>query len=232
MALTVQDVIDGGFSKSISAVAETIAEPAEMVARVGFCLREVFDVIARENPYMIGARAQLDYDAGIGGWQRPVNCLRAIGARADATTIAAPALASGARIVIVPFDDQKLGKGKARLTEFGQAFIPTGQAMDPSGGTLTLLFARNPVVPTATNSPIDALFPEAQADLLNYDMAAFLAEKDERDDDAGKFNAMKSALLALLISWTHGQTYELVQRFPIVTPPLTNTRGGRQADGE
>lgn len=224
MAITVQNVIDGGYSKSAASRPGTIAAPAELISRIRFCLLETFQVIARENPYMIAISAAVPFADG--GWQRPANCIRAIGLRILADTIIAPAVATGTKLTIVPYEDQGFGAGDPCLTELGQMFIPTGQAIDPSGGPLTLVFARTPTLPTTTASVIDSFFPEAFIDLLNYDIAVFLADKDKRTEDSATFTAMKSALLALVIQWTHGQTYELVQRFPITTPPLTKERGG------
>ena len=195
---------------------------------MNYALREVFQVIARENPYMIGTSDDAVAFNGT-GWPRPANALRVIGVRATAGTVAMPAITVGARISVLPYDDASFNSGVAGQTELGQAFVPRGGTKDPSGGTLKIIYAKQPDTVTAVGDTIDPLFPESQVDLLNYDMALYLAEQDKRSEDAQTFSAMKSALLALLIEWTHGQTYELVQRFPIVTPPLTNANGGRQA---
>lgn len=227
MSFTVQDVIDAGFSKSAASRPETLNTPSKLIASVGYCLREVFQVASRENPYIIGTSADVDFDGS--GWPRPADALRVIGVRATATTLANPALAVGAKVMVLPFDDKSFAIAKAALTELGQSFVPRGGQADPSGGALTMVYARVPTMPTALEDTIDAMFPDAQMDLLNYDMAVYLAEQDKRAEDQATFTAMKSALLGLYIGWAQAQTYEIVQRFPIVTPPLTNTAGGRQA---
>ena len=73
---TVQQIIDGGFAKSSAARPESITEPAELVSRVGFCLREVFQIVARENPTVLGVTAKMAWSGT--AWPRPANCLRAI----------------------------------------------------------------------------------------------------------------------------------------------------------
>lgn len=222
MSITVQQVIDGGFAKSSAARPGTIASPAELIGRVGFCLLETFQVLANENPYMIAVAVQVANNGT--GWPRPANTLRVIGPRADAGTVANPGITPGAKIQVVPYDDQGFGAGDPCLTELGQVFVPTGQAIDPSAGTLSLVHCSAPAPVATVNDTIDQRFPDAFVDLLNFDMAEFLAVKDQRAEDEAAFSAMKSALLALLIKWSKNQTYELVQRFPIVTPPLTKAK--------
>ena len=134
----------------------------------------------------------------------------------------------GARIWVVPFDDQAFAAGMPSVTEWGQQFVPTGQTMDPSAGTLTCWFARTPTLPTLTSSVIDSLFPDMFQDFLNCDLAAYMATKDKRTEDEQTFLGLKNAQLALSIGWAEQQTYSVAQRFPLVTPPLTNQGGGAQ----
>lgn len=227
---TVQTIIDNGFAKSAAARVDSLAAPAELVARVGQCLREVFQVLGRENPHVLGASAAVAFN-GI-GWSRPADCLRVITVRASAGTLAAPPLTPGREIAVVPFDDQRVAAGKACLTELGQVYIPTGQVMDPSGGTLDLIYARAPIQPTTTVDLIDPLFPAFFEDFLQFDIALYLAMKDDRAADQQLFASNKSAILQQIIEWARGQTYAIVQRFPLVTPPVTNTNGGRQSPAD
>ena len=224
---TCQTIIDRAYAKSASSRPETMASSTELIARIGQCLREVFQVIGRENLYLIGTRATVAFD-GV-GWPRPSDCLRVIKVVADSGTVAAPTLIPGVEINVVSYDDQQFCAGLASLTELGQVFVSTGQTMDPSAGTLGVIYARLPVMPSAVTDSIDTLFPTAFDDLLQFDLAAYLATKDQRAEDEATFLGFKNALVQQLVEWTRGQTYSLVQRFPIVTPPLTNTDGGRQA---
>lgn len=227
MSFTVQDVIDAGFSKSAASRPETLNVASKLIARVGYCLREIFQVASRENPYIIGTQLTVDFDGT--GWPRPTNALRVIGLRATDTTDATPSIAAGEKIMVLPFDDQDFMPAKPALTELGQSFVSRGGAADPIAGSIKVIYARSPTMPTDLQDVIDAMFPDSQMDLLNYDMAVYLAEQDKRAEDQATFTAMKSALLGLYIGWTQAQTYEIVQRFPLVTPPLTNSGGGRQA---
>ncbi len=229
MALLTQDIIDQGYAKSAAARVESIASPEELVTRVGQCLREVFLILARENPYVLGT--QNIAAKGVVGWSRPADCLRVIKVLANAGTVAVPAYTSG-EIAVVAFNDQLFAKGKPSLTELGQTFIPVGQTMDPSAGTVTIIYARAPQVPLQASDPIDPLFPEFFADFLAYDVAAYLATKDKRSEDEQTFLSMKSADLAQIVQWSQGQTYSLRSRFPVVNPPLTNTAGGKQTPAE
>lgn len=226
MSSTVQAIIDGGFAKSAAARPDSFQSPAELVAEVGSALRACFQVLARENPYILGTSAVVAF--GGTGWARPSGCLRVIKVLSDAGTVATPALAVGAEIAVVPYDDQAVCAGRASVTELGQVFQPTGQVNDPSAGTLTIVYARAPQLPVIATETVDALFPSEFDDYLKFDMAAYLAMKDKRQEDEQTFRASQSALLQQIIDWSQEQTYSLVQRFPLVTPPSTNTNAGRQ----
>jgi hypothetical protein len=226
MSSTVQAIIDGGFAKSAAARPESFTSSAELISEVASALRACFQVLARENPYIISTTATATFNGT--GWARPAGCLRVIKIMADAGTIAVPSLAVGAEIAVVPYDDQAVCAGRASLTELGQVFRSTGQSMDPSAGTLAIVYAQAPVVPTLVSETIDPLFPTEFDDYLKFDMAAYFAMKDKRSEDEQTFRSNQSALLQQIIDWSRAQTYSIVQRFPLVTAPLTNTDGGRQ----
>lgn len=227
---TVQTIITNGYAKSAAARPDSNASPTELIARVGQCLREVFQVWARENPLVLAVTGQVQFD-GI-GWARPTDALRIVQVRADIGTIAAPTIPAGTRIRVVPFDDPLVAAGKPCLTEMGQRFISTGQAVDPSAGTVTMVYARGPQQPTTVTDSVDPLFPSFFDDILQFDIALYLAMKDQREADVQLFTANKGALLKQSIEWTRGQTYDIVQRFPLISPPLTNENGGRQSGAD
>lgn len=229
MSITVESVIDNAFAKSAAARLGIAASPAELVARVQQCLLECFQVLSRENPLIIGKIGQMAF--GSGAWPRPTDCLRVLSVVADSGTVATPTIAAGVELTIVPFGDTAIVSGVPALYEFSQAFYPVGQSVDPSAGTLTAYYARAPIALATVASTIDPLFPEPYIDLLQNDLAAYLARKDQRDADEASFQGQKAALIVLLIEWARAQTYSLTQRFPIISPPLTNSDGGRQAPG-
>lgn len=226
MPFTAQSVVDQGFAKSSAARPETLNTPTELVDRINQCLREAFNVMSREQPALVGVRASVAFDGT--GWPRPSNCQRVLGVFASAATIANPVIPTGQELNVVPFDDQLFCVGSPSLTELGQSFVPVGQLMDPTGGSVAIIYARTPVVVVTTDDTIDALFPDQFQDFLNYDMAAYLAEKDQREQDQQTFLTMKNGILSLMIDWCQQQTYSVQQRFPLNTPPLANTNGGRQ----
>jgi hypothetical protein len=229
MALA-QTIIDNAYAKSAAARFEQTAAPAELLARIGQALREWALVMSRENPYLLGERALVAF--AVTGWPRPDDCIRVIDVRATSDTVSGSQLAPGTRITVVPFDDLSMAAGVPALTEFGQQFIPTGGALDPSNGTLEVLYARSPILPETTQSPIDPLFPAWGYDFLQFDLAAYLASKEERKADEEVFYGGKNAMMSALVEWARQQTYSLVQRFPVVNPPLINVQGGRpQAAG-
>lgn len=227
---TAQDIIDLGFAKSSASRPETMTESAELVARIGEALQECFQELAREHPQVLGTIADVDFDGT--GWPRPADCMRVIKVVAAPTTIVSPALATGDDINVVPFDDLLICEGLASITEWGQRFIPTGlavQTMDPTGGPLRMFYARSAQRPAAPSDPIDPLFPAYFDDYLANDIQVHLAGKDERLDDVTLFTGYKNDVLAKIVRWAQGQTYSIVQRNMLVTPPATNTGGGRQA---
>jgi hypothetical protein len=225
MASTVETIIQLGFSKSSAARPESFEVTSELIARVGQCLREMFQVIARENPYVIGTSESVSFDGT--GWPRPTDSMRVIKVLANAGTIATPALSTGTEIKIVPYDDQLFYEGYASVTELGQRFISTGQSMDPSSGTLLIVYARAPEIPEAAEDTIDAMFPEFFDDILQTDIAAYLAYKERRKEDEVTFLGIKNALVGQMIDWATQQTYGVERRFPLVSPPVTNVSGGR-----
>lgn len=226
MPATAQQIIDNAYAKSAAARPEQMASPNELLARIGQALREWGQLTARENPYLLGESAEVTF--GTVGWARPEDCIRVIDVRTTAGTVISPVPVVGTSITIVPWDDQQIALGSPCLTELGQVFRPTGQSVDPTNGTLQILYARAPQTPQTTTATIDPLFPAWAYDYLQFDLAAYLATKEERTQDEQAFYAGKNATLQMLVEWMRAQTYTLVQRWPVVTPPLTNVAGGRQ----
>jgi hypothetical protein len=222
---TVQQIIDRAFAKSSASRPNTQAAPQELVDVIGQCLLETALMLSRECPDILGAIATANFSGT--GWPRPADAIRVLRLRADAGTIAAPSIAVLAPITVVPFDDPLVAAGEPCLMEFGQAFVPTGQAVDPSAGSIQVMYARLFAMPATINDVIDALFPSMFDPVLHFHVAAFLATKDKRSEDAQAFLAFKAGVLVQMIDWAKTQTYEIVQRFPKVTPPLTNTNEGR-----
>jgi hypothetical protein len=226
MSSSVQNIIDQGTAKSSAARPNTQTSPQELVDRVGQCLREIALSMSREHPDMLAGLVAVPFNGT--GFPRPADCLRVLKVQATAGTIANPAIPAGTEIAVVPFDDQGVYAGVPCLTELGQVFIATGQTMDPTGGSVGIIYARNFATPVLTTDLLDPLYPSPLFDdILNYDMAAYLATKDKRTEDEQTFLAMKGAGLGQLFDWAKQQTYSLVQRFPVGTPPLTNTNEGR-----
>lgn len=227
---TVQQIIDRGFAKSAAARPDSMMAPAELVDRIGQYLQDLFQIIAQENPTIIGDVATVGFDGT--GWPRPVTCVRAIKVTALPTTVADPAIDPGDEINVVGFNDPRFCEGLPSLMEYGQRFIPVGQTMDPSGGDLTVWFARSPVMPADVGDTIDLLFPSMFDDLLQLDIAEYLAVKDKRQEDETAFGGLKQKGELSLVLWSRAQTYSLQQRYPLVNPPLTNDAGGRQQPGK
>lgn len=225
MSTTIETIIELGFAKSSAARPESFEVTDELIARVGQCLREVFQTLSRENPYVLGTRASVAFDGA--GWPRPADCLRVIFVQANGGTIATPPIASGAEIAVVAYDDQGFLSGQPSLTELGQAFVGTGQTMDPTNGSITIVYARAPIIPAAAEDTLDPLIPSFFDDVFQTDIAAYLAYKEKRTEDEQLFLGIKNALIGQLVDWATQQTYSVQARFPLVSPPLTNTTAGR-----
>lgn len=222
---TFQAVINRGIAKSSAARIELLATN-ELLDRAYQCLQEAFAVFSRERPDIIGTTALLNFDGT--GWPRPADALRVIRVVATAATQADPVIASGRKITVVPFDDPLVAAGKPSLMEYGQKYLPAGQSIDPSGGSLLCYYARMATRPATVNDNVDPFFPLAYDSFLEYDIAAFAAEKDKRLEDLGNFNENKNGQLALMVEWARAQTYEITQRHALTSPPTANTAGGRQ----
>lgn len=222
---TIQTLIDRGYAKSSAARPELQVAPVELVDRVGQCLREIGLALSRQHPQVMGTVVSVPFNGA--GWSRPGDCVRALRLRANAGTIAAPAMAIGQKITVVPFDDPTVAAGDPCVIEYGQQYLPSGQAIDPSGGTVDILYARAFVMPATVNDVLDALYPALFEDVLQQDLALYLAIKDKRSEDEQTFSGLKNGGMGQMMDWAKQQTYEIVQRFPLVTPPLTNTNEGR-----
>lgn len=224
--ITVQNIIDAAFAKSAAARPDSMMSPQEFVVRVGQCLQEWFGIMARENPYVLGVVLSVPFNGT--GWPCPSDCIKWIKVIADGGTVSTPLLPLGTEIDVCPYDDQGFTSGQASLTELGQVFLPTGQAMDPSGGSVSVVYARAPQLPAQTTDTIDALFPTFLDDFLIYDLAAYMAVKDARKEDETTFLALKSMSLEESIQWSQNRSFGIKQRSAMVTPPLTSRGGGVQ----
>lgn len=226
MAILVLSVINAAYGKSAAARPDAQMSNATLIAQIGLALYQWFELMGRENPYILGAQQSVAYNGA--GWPYPSNCLKWIQVQATAGTIATPAIAAGTPLNVVPWDDQGFANGLPSLTELGQQFVATGQTVDPSGGTLNVVYSRTPVQPAQTTDTIDALFPDHLQDYLNFDLAAFMAVTDQRKEDEQTFLAMKGAMISASTTWAEEVSFGVTARFPLVTPPLTNRAGGAQ----
>lgn len=215
---TYQSIITAAFSKSAAARPEVMTTSGELLTAIYSDLQDAFLKVAQENPYALGTAATVVFD--VNGWPYPDDLVRLIGVRATASTVASPAVPSGATIALVPFNDPALAAPAASLVEFGRQLQSAGNATDPTGGELQVLYARAPIQPTAITDPVDPLLPVPFYDIIIYGLAAYLAAKDEREADLVAFRGVRDAMVQQWLARVRLSAAELVQRFPVTVPGL------------
>lgn len=194
-------------------IATQATELRNVVRRL---LQGVFALTARVNPEFYGEREVVPFAAG--GWARP----------ADVELLWRIELPEGDEVIVVPSDDRKADTARPAVYRLGRTFYSAGNAADPIGGNLTFLFSSRPAVLAAITDPVDARFPDQFDGLLISDLAAYLARKDGRVDEAAAFREERDSWLKLYLAhvehevtnevrrWAHGRTFHL----PSLTPLL------------
>lgn len=201
---TVQEIHDAAMAKSTKNQPGVIISETEAANQVQRIVQGAFSIAAVVQPTRFSDTA--DVVGVASAWARPP----------AAEAIIRIVNASGAEIVVVPYDDQLAEEPKTALYEFGQSFIAnTGQTTPPGAtDTLTFWFAKRPDALTAIDftGVIDPDFPDAYLELLNYQLALYLALKDNRTEEYALLTSERDAWAQRFVSWLERGTPILRKR--------------------
>lgn len=201
---TPRDLINAGYLKSAKNIPDTIAtDETELLGLVTRILRRYFAVGARVAWATFG---KSDTVAGASGaWLFP----------ADIESLARVELEDGTEVRIVPFDDRTLAGTEPSVYEMGGSLYPAGNANDPNPAADDLVFwyAKRPDDPATIDATVDALWCEQFNELVHFDIAAYLAVKDGRDDELPSIAAQRENWYALFTAWLQHRVQGGIQRF-------------------
>ncbi|HYF53856.1 MAG TPA: hypothetical protein VEA41_06325 [Salinarimonas sp.] len=179
MPTLVQDIIDQAYGLSSKNRPGAIAnEGTELVRVVYRALRKAFSEGKKHNRNFYGKKADVAFDAGVGGWARPDEAEMIV-------RIQTPALAE---VVVVPINQRDVeAGGRKAVYEWGQVFFPGGNAGDPTNEVLTFFYSGQPrALTNVSGDPagtLDPLWPEQFNDILILEVARYLARKDGRANE-------------------------------------------------
>lgn len=197
-------LIQAAYLKSAKNMPNTIATDAtELLGLVTRILRRYYAVAARIQWETFGLKDVVEEDSG--GWPFPENV----------ESLARVELEDGTLVRIVPIDDRALGVPEPSVYELGGKLYPAGNAADPDPAADDLVFwyAKRPDDPATINDVVDALWAEQFNELLHFDIAAYLAVKDGRDDELQSLAAQRENWYALYTAWLEHRVQGGLKRF-------------------
>lgn len=205
---TPQEILTAAYAKSTkNQPGKIAAEATELLEVVNRVIRTFFQIGARVNPTFFGDQDDITYSAP--GWARP----------ALAESIFRIEDAGGVEVVVVPFDDRQAETGVPRVYRMGQVYRTVAGAGDPpASGDLTFFFSRRPADAASLGATIDAGFPEAYIELAHLEVAAYLANKDQRQEELAYLVAERDRWLLLFLAFLEHETVNERRRFGSMQP--------------
>lgn len=178
---TVQDILDGAYSKSTKNRPGTIAtEATELVDVVQRSINGLYAIAARVNPLFFASTQNVTLATG---WARPETAESVFRVEGGTNPPTTPNVATGTEVVVVPFDDRAAEPLKPAVYRYGQKYYTAGNALDPVNNDLMFYFSKRPSTLTVVASVLDAQWVEQFNELLMLEVAIYLALKDNRGDE-------------------------------------------------
>lgn len=225
---TVQEILLAAYSKSTKNKPGTIAtESTELRQLVVRCLRSLYALAPRVNyTYFAGfADVQASPESGgptNQGWDRPQEAESVF--RIERTTTTQGGVGSaGDEVVVVPYDDRTAEEGMGAIYRIGQTYFPAGNAPDPTGGELRVFFSRRPDDPATLLDPLDSQWTEQFNEILVLEVAAYLAAKDGRGDEAALLRQEKAQWMLQFVAFLEHAEANERRRFGHIRRLNTNT---------
>lgn len=204
--MTPQDILTDAYAKSKkNQPGKIAAESTELLGVVNRVIRTMFQIGVRVNPYFFGDQKTVSFSSP--GWARPVEA-EAVYRIED----------SGAEVVVVPFDDRAAESGVPAVYRLGQVYRSAGNAPDPTSGDLEFFFSKRPTDAVSLETDIDTSFPEAYIELPILEVAAYLANKDQRQEELSYLVTERDRWLGLYLSFLEHETLNERRRYGHIRP--------------
>lgn len=177
---TVQDVVDGAIPRSKKNVSGIISDaPTELVNLVTRAHRGLYSVAARVNPTYFAMTADQAFSTD--HWPYPD----------DAECLFRLEQPDGTEVIVVPVADRAADAARPAVYFLGKKFYSAGNANDPTSGNLTMYYAYAPAAYAALADTLDGLWDEAYNELLELEVAIYLAIKDVSSNRVAELGALK-----------------------------------------
>jgi hypothetical protein len=199
---TPRDLLIAAFAVSAKNQPDKIAtQDTELLRVVNASLKACAAIAARVNPaFPFAKTADVAFSAG--GWAVP----------SDAEAIFYIENADSDEVVVVPFDERRAALGDPAVYLLGKKLLSAGNTLDPTSGTLTLWYSYRPADATIDGT-IDANWLTDFNSLPVYDIAAYLAQKDGRIEEAQSLAASRNSWLAAYVAHLEHVIVAEVRRF-------------------
>lgn len=208
---TASDIIYAAYAKSSKNQGDRVATlEGETLDALNRCLRLAYAAGARVNPEFFATQADISFATG--GWPRPADAesiLLLVGA-ADVL----PIDLVGVEIAVVPFLDQEAEPGRPCVYELGQKFYGTG-ASKPTAGKLTCTYSASPALLATSADNLPTNWPTRFDGLLVADLAMWLAQKDNRQDEVQLLAQELARWQRLFVAFLEHATPLELRRFAI-----------------
>lgn len=226
MALIAQDILTSAYGYSAKTQpGRSINEAQEGRRIVQRSLQGLFAVAARVNPEYYGVDVDVDFDIAANGWLRPAVAEAVY--RIERTDF-------GDEVIVVPRFDRQADVARPALYRRGKVYLSAGNPLDPVNETLRFCCSKVPDALAAIADPVDALYPDHFAALLELEVAMYIALKDGRMDEVAALRPQRDEWAALYIAHLEHETSNEVRRTGTLrtfqTPQLlAMLAGGRAA---
>lgn len=215
---TAQELITDALSHSSANRPDVLATQAtELLGQLNIEVGRVFAFARDVDPTYIAAITTVALTGN--GWPFPANCYTVT--RLEGTGNPAQGggtVPSGAEVTIVPYDDRALEAGSPSVYEYGQVFYSAGNDGDPVSGDLRVFFARTPTEATGLGSTVDTPWPSEFTHIIVLGLAAYLAQKDGRTEEATAMGEEQSAVLGQFRQHIRSRVASTRQRFGMFRP--------------
>lgn len=202
MPTTAKQILLAAYPKSMKNKPGAIAaESTELLGVVTRALQAVFTAAARVNPYFFASSREVDFAAP--GWRRPT----------DAESIYRIELPNGTEVLPVDPEDRTMEAGMPCVYELGQVFRPAGNPLDPAAGKLVFSFSKAADVPANLDAALDPMWVERHNELLNLEVAIYLAMKDGRGEEIPALVQQRDARLRLFFAFLEHATANVRKRY-------------------
>ena len=203
---TVQEYIGRAIAKSLRTLGQQIAGESELLSYFNLTLQGLYAAAARVNPSYFGTIADVAIETDpVDHWPWPADS-NLIYYLQDIT------VEPTAEVAVVPYDDRQAEPQFPCVYMRGKAYYPAGLDTDPISD-LRFWYSRYPVTAIALDEEIDEAWPPAMDDLIHYDIAMRLANKDGHAGDIANLGVERDRWLGLWVaSLEHSNSIERRRR--------------------